>query len=152
MITRLLERLRALTEAPETDDTPLVPVAAAALLIEVAWADHDISDEELAAIRGALMSQFGLSEPAATEIVEQSRAEHDESVGVYEFTRALVDAFDEGRRFELVTDLWRIAYSDAGLDHFEEHSIRKISELLYVSHARFIEAKRIARDEAEREN
>jgi len=92
------------------------------------------------------MTQFGLTESSATEIVERSRAEHDESVGVHEFTRALVESFDERQRFELVTHLWRIAFSDAGLDHFEEHTIRKISELLYVSHARFIEAKRLARD------
>ena len=92
------------------------------------------------------MTQFDLTETVAMEIVEQSRAEHDDSVGVHAFTRALVEALDESQRFELVTDLWRIAYSDADLDRFEEHTIRKISELLYVSHARFIEAKRLARD------
>lgn len=146
MISRLLDRLRSLAEAPGSDEAPLLPAAAAALLIEVAWADHEISEDELSAIQRALMTQFDLTETAAMEIVERSRAEHDESVGVHAFTRALVEALDESQRFELVTDLWRIAYSDADLDRFEEHTIRKISELLYVSHARFIEAKRLARD------
>jgi uncharacterized tellurite resistance protein B-like protein len=41
--------------------------------------------------------------------------------------------------------LWRLALSDAELDRFEEHTIRKIAELLYVSHVRFIEAKQRAR-------
>ena len=146
MISRLLDRLRSLAEVPGSDEAPLLPAAAAALLIEVAWADHDISEDELSAIQRALMTQFNLTETAAMEIVEQSRAAHDDSVGVHAFTRALVEALDESQRFELVTDLWRIAYSDADLDRFEEHTIRKISELLYVSHARFIEAKRLARD------
>jgi uncharacterized tellurite resistance protein B-like protein len=146
MIGKLLDRLRGLGEASAQPDDRLLAVSAATLLLEVAWADHDISDEEIASIESALASQFQLSETEVRSIVEDSRAEHDESVGVHAFTRALVEAFDEQQRFDLLTHLWRIAYSDATLDRFEEHTIRRISELLYVSHARFIEAKRLARD------
>jgi uncharacterized tellurite resistance protein B-like protein len=146
MLTKLLDRLRGLAETPDDDREQLLPIAAATLLLEVAWADHDISEDEIAVIEKALTSQFQLSADAVADIVAQSRAEHDEAVGVHEFTRTLVDAFDEQRRFELLTHLWRIAYSDASLDRFEEHTIRRISELLYVSHTRFIEAKRLARD------
>ena len=146
MISRLLDRLRGQTGTPEEADPDLPALAAAVLLLEVAWADHDISEAELDAIRAALRTQFELSDDAIDEIVADSKARHAESVGVQDFTRALVDAFDEQRRFELITDLWKLAYSDAVLDRFEEHTIRRISELLYVSHARFIEAKLLARD------
>ena len=67
-------------------------------------------------------------------------------MGLHAFTRTLVETWDERQRFELLIDLWRLAYSDSQIDRFEEHTIRRIAELLYVSHSRFIEAKQIARD------
>jgi len=149
VLSSILDRIRGKTEeAPEQRDH-LLALAAGALLIEVAWADHDIATGEMAVIRSALSDQFELSKAEVDEIIRESRDQHDESVGLYAFTRTLVEAWDEQRRFELLVSLWRLAYSDANLDRFEEHTIRKISELLYVSHARFIEAKRTARDAAE---
>jgi uncharacterized tellurite resistance protein B-like protein len=148
MISKLLERLRGQSDEPASVDEHLIALSAAALLLEVAWADHDISDAELDSIRQALTGQFGLSRKEADEIIAESRDQHEDSVGMHAFTRTLVEAFDEQQRFELLTHLWRLAYSDTTLDRFEEHTIRRISELLYVSHARFIEAKRLARGEA----
>jgi uncharacterized tellurite resistance protein B-like protein len=144
MLNALLEKIRNRGDAPEVEER-LVPLAAATLLIEVAWADHDIADEELRIVQQALANQFDLTEPEITELIEESRNAHEESVGLYAFTRTLVDAWDEPQRYELVVLLWRLAFADQRLDRFEEHMIRKIAELLYVSHARFIEAKRAAR-------
>ena len=146
MISRLLERLRGWREE-EGADEHLIALSAATLLLEVASADHDVADAELDTIRRALICQFGLDEDEADGIITESREHHEDSVGMHAFTRTLVEAFDEQQRFELLTHLWRLAYSDMTIDRFEEHTIRKISDLLYVSHARFIEAKRLARDE-----
>lgn len=144
MFATLLDRIRGREDG--TSDPRLVPLAAATLLIEVAWADHDISEVELGVVRSALTSQFDLDDSEIEEILRESRSAHDESVGLYAFTRTLVEAWDESRRFELLVQLWRLALTDANLDRFEEHTIRKIAELLYVSHARFIEAKQRARE------
>jgi len=143
MLATLLDRLLGREE--EKADSRLVPLAAATLLIEVAWADQNITDAELDIVRSALTSQFDLSREEVEDIVRESRSAQDESVGLYAFTRTLVEAWDEAQRFELLVQLWRLALSDAQLDRFEEHTIRKIAELLYVSHARFIEAKQRAR-------
>lgn len=143
MLAALLDRILGRVEA-EPDDR-LVPLAAATLLIEVAWADHHISEAELGTVRSALTHQFDLTDAEVDEIIRESRSAHDESVGLQAFTRTLVEAWDEERRFDLVVHLWRLALQDAELHRFEEHTIRKIAELLYLSHARFIEAKRRAR-------
>jgi uncharacterized tellurite resistance protein B-like protein len=37
--------------------------------------------------------------------------------------------------------MWRIAFSDKRLDKYEDHLIRKVSELIYVSHSDFIKTK-----------
>ena len=44
-----------------------------------------------------------------------------------------------------IPQMWRLALADNHPDQFEEHMIRKISDLLYVDHGRFIEAKQRAR-------
>ena len=144
MLRSLLDKLRDSPNLP-TEEDRLVPLAAATLLIEVAWADHDIADEELEMVKLALESQFDLSAEEVAQLIEESRGAHEDSVGLYSFTRTLVEAWDEPRRFELIVMLWRLALADEKIDRFEEHMIRKIAELLYVSHARFIEAKQRAR-------
>jgi len=145
MLSNLLERIRRFGEEGEPAPDRVVPLAAATLLIEVAWADHDIAELEIDVVRDALAAHFELSPDEIDQIIVESRAQHDESVGLYGFTRTLVEAWEEQQRFELLVHLWRLAFADARLDRFEEHTIRRIAELLYVSHSRFIEAKRKAR-------
>jgi uncharacterized tellurite resistance protein B-like protein len=73
--------------------------------------------------------------------VEESRREHEQSVGLYSYTRTINAAWSEEQKFALVTALWRLAMANDELHRYEEHTIRKIAELLYLSHERFIEAK-----------
>ena len=42
--------------------------------------------------------------------------------------------------------MWKIAYADGNIDKFEEHIIRKVSNLIYVSHSDFIKAKISAKE------
>lgn len=144
MLGRLLDKLKA-PESAEESPEHLLALAAAALLLEVAWADHDIAEDELALIEAQLHSQFGLTETEVRSLVEESRQAHQDSVGVYGYTRTINEAFDEAQKFALVTALWRLALADDALHRYEEHTIRKIAELLYLSHSRFIEAKLTAK-------
>jgi uncharacterized tellurite resistance protein B-like protein len=64
---------------------------------------------------------------------------------LYRFTRTLNDGWDEPSKYQLVVRLWELALVDNDLDTFEEHTIRKIAELLYLSHDRFIQAKLTAK-------
>lgn len=147
MLSRLLRALEQ--KGPEEDKASLLPLSAAALLLEVAWADHDIAEDELYLIERQLKQTFGLPDEDVAELVAESKRAHDESVGLYGYTRTINEHWDEPRKFELITTLWRLALSDDELHRYEEHTIRKIAELLYVSHARFIEAKLKAKRDAE---
>jgi uncharacterized tellurite resistance protein B-like protein len=139
MLLKLLNRLKE--PASDADPARLVTLAAAALLLEVSWADHDISEAELANIGAALQNTFGLTEADTTELLAQSRRDHQESVGVFGYTRAINESWEEPAKFDLLVALWRLALSDDDLNRREEQVIRKIADLLYLSHARFIEAK-----------
>ena len=143
----MLGRLLAKLQAPlrEDEQQPSVELAAAVLLFEVAWADHDISDVELQTVREALIREFGIDAATVDELVAESRSQHEDSVGVHRFTRAIVEAWTSEQRFQLIVQLWRLAFCDARVDKYEDAAIRKIAELLYVSHREFISAKRTAR-------
>ena len=139
MLARLLERI----QTPATDDSPqtTVELAAAVLLVEVAWADHHVADAELRAIERSLKAVLQISGEDLRTLIDESRKAQRESVGLHRFTRAIVDAWSAEQRFELLVQLWRLAYCDAGLDKYEEATVRKIADLLYVDHPRFIAAK-----------
>ena len=64
-----------------------------------------------------------------------------ESTSLYNYTREVNDSFTYDKKLVLIDNLWTIAYADGNLDKFEEHLIRKISDLLYVSHSDFIDIK-----------
>jgi uncharacterized tellurite resistance protein B-like protein len=142
MYERLKQLFTAFTSEPEqVDDSTAVPLAATMLLLEVAWADHEITGEELVLIRGVVMKLFSLPESLIDDVVAKAHADHQHETSLYPFTRVLNDALSLDEKVELVTELWQLAYADAIADKYEEYRIRYIADLLHVPHSEFIAAK-----------
>ena len=116
-------------------------LAAAALLVEMTRADDHVQAVEEASVIDAVRDAFGLDEAQAAALHERAVDRADEAVSLYEFTRLLNDRLDDARKQHLVELLWRVAAADGDIDRYEEHLVRKIADLLYVPHARFIQAK-----------
>lgn len=135
-----------LSDAPEEERSELeVSLAAGVLMFEVAAADHHIGDEELARMRHALATLFSLSDERIDALLARSEALHKDAVGVHEFTREINDEFDEQQKYDIVLQLWRIAMADERVQAIEEHVIRRIADLIYLPHRKFIQAKQAAR-------
>ena len=145
MFSRLLDFFRNEEESELQIDPPL---AAAILMFEVVWADHEVSDAEVAAMTDLLAKQFALDEHRVAEIVAESRSSHEESVGVFPFTRVVNDNLSEEQKYEIIRSMWTIALVDNELDALEEHTIRRVADLIYLPHARFIAAKKAAQNSA----
>ena len=45
----------------------------------------------------------------------------------------------------MLTAMWRVAFADGDLDKYEEHLIRRTTELLRLDHSDFIRAKQAGR-------
>jgi len=82
----------------------------------------------------------------ARRLIDDARERLQHNVGVQSYTRHLNEALEESEKFDVIIALWRIAHASNGVDRFEEHTIRRIADLLYLSHDRFIEAKMLARE------
>ena len=129
----------------EMDEGARLRPALAALRFEVIWAEHQSDEREREALKRGLTKGFG-NDPAQVEaLVEQAHAHIKEATSIYPLTRLVMERSSEEERRELVTQLWQVALADDVLDKYEEHTIRKIADLLYLSHADFIAAKREAR-------
>ena len=135
--TYLFKASSAPTEENELD----VPLAAATLMMEVSWADHTISDEEMEISAKKLSEIFSLDDHQAHALLEEGKILMNESVGLQQFTTLLNENLAADQKFSIVLALWEVARDNDSVDALEEHQIRNISELLYVPHSKFIEAK-----------
>ena len=125
-----------------------VEFAAAVLMAEISRADSSIDEEERKVIDDALLNHFKLEADEAKEILEAAESEVDHSVSLHEFTRLITDNLDMEARIKIVELLWQVAFADAVLDKYEEYFIRKIADLLYISHKDYIRTKHLASGQA----
>jgi uncharacterized tellurite resistance protein B-like protein len=116
-------------------------VATAALLFAVARADEVQDAREENAMRAALRRTQGLTDEELEELLVQAAQELADASSDYPFTRLINDTFSDEEKSNLIREMWRVAYADEDLHKYEEHLIRKIAVLIYVTHSEFIRAK-----------
>ena len=145
LLSKFKELLGQLQASDDSDDSvSLRQLASAALLLEVSRADFDASESERISVHQHLQQAFGLSEAAIVALTEEADKRVDESTSLYEFTRIINDECGPAERVALIEQMWRVAYADGELCRYEEHLIRRVAELIYVSHGDFIRTKHAA--------
>ena len=133
---------QALSAPEQRDDQSLtLELASAALLCEVMRADYDQSDVERAALKQMLMARYRLDEQDVSQLMALAEAEVDDAVDHYQFVSLIKQHYGYDQRLELVNLMWQLAWADGSLDPLEEHRIRRLADLLYVSHSDFIRSK-----------
>ena len=113
----------------------------ASLLIEVINSDNKFDDRERDKLLEILSSKLDIHKEELDNFTELAQKKSEDSTSLYEFTREINDQYEYEEKVSLITDLWGIAYSDGKLDKYEDYVIRKIADLIYVSHADFIKSK-----------
>ena len=113
-------------------------VATALLLIEVARSDYaeDLAEDEV--LLRSLKQFFALDDAAAALVLEEARSTADRAVELQQFTRRLHEQLSVAEKHRVVEMLWQVALADSRLDKHEDHLVRRIAELLYVSHSDLI--------------
>ena len=145
MIGKIIELFSASQAEPEGATNNARQLASAALLIEVAKADADFSDGERAALLKLLRNTFDLDDEGLAALESLAAERSSDAVSLHEFTRVIVDACEPEERCQLVGLMWQVAFSDDHLDKYEEHLIRKVADLLYVSHSDLMRMKHQAK-------
>ena len=118
-----------------------ITLVCAALLIEIALADKILEETELETLKKVLIRDFSVSESDIDEMITLAKDNVADATSLYEFTREINDNFEYENKCKLIESMWRIAFADGNVDKYEEHIIRKVSNLVYVSHNDFINSK-----------
>ncbi len=118
-----------------------IHLACATLMIELCKADLSIDDTEIKKVSSILQSKFDLPEDTLEELFDLAQQEADDATSLYQFTSLINEAYEYPAKIALIQNMWEVAFADGNLDRYEEHLIRKVAELLYVSHSDFIKTK-----------
>jgi len=129
-----------ITEAADNTEHQL-KLASAALLIEMMQQDGDVHEKERQAVKSVLAQKFQLTESELHELYELAEQEAHQATDFHQFTRLIAEHYSLPEKIKLVELLWQVAYADGHLDKYEEHMVRRIADLIYVSHADFMQAK-----------
>ena len=66
---------------------------------------------------------------------------NNEMISLYEWTSIINEHYEYPDRIKVIKSLWAVAHADNTIDKYEDYTIRKIADLLYVRHEDFIIAK-----------
>ncbi|MBC7983124.1 MAG: TerB family tellurite resistance protein [Candidatus Obscuribacterales bacterium] len=133
---------------PKDAETHRARLAAAALLVEVVHSDYEISAAERQAVLSGITRKFDLSQTEADELIALAEEQAKLATDLHQFTSQINRQFDAQQKLRLIEELWHVAYADGALHHHEEHLIRKVADLIHVSHSAFIAAKHRAKNSA----
>ncbi len=113
----------------------------ASLLVEIARSDHQLEPVEIESIVTALQRSSTLPDEEIKTLVDTAIAEADNAVSLHEHVRLINEQFEQEQKVVLIEQMWRVAAADGDIDHYEDYTIRKLSDLLHVRHSAFIQAK-----------
>lgn len=136
-------------EESAADQAHRLQMATAVLLAEMSRMDPAGEAVEQEAIRRALTKRFDLRAEETEALLELARETAQETTSYYRFTALINDQFTLPEKVQLVEMLWRVAFADGVLDKHEEYLVRKVAELIHVSHQDFIAAKLRAQETGE---
>ena len=125
----------------EEDSVGLVPLAVAALLFEICRSDDNLSKEEMEVVAHSVEKVCDVPGEQVTLLLAEANSAVENAVSLYDFTSVLNEKMTSDQKYEVLVLMWRVAYADGRLDHYEEYFIRKIAELLHLSQSQFIKAK-----------
>ena len=124
-------------------------LATAALLVELANADQQMDDSEKQVLLRILETKLELDKATLQNLWELAHAEHREATSLFQFTSLVNASYGYKEKVQLLHHMWEVAFADGRVDRYEEHLIRKVADLLYLTHGDFIRTKLAARPSAE---
>jgi len=128
----------AVSEAESSDRTQL---AACVVLLEAAHADYECTGEELDHVVKTLQAEFGVSKDYVQELLDLAHQERSKAVDLWQFTNQINQEFSKEEKKKVLDGVWRIIYADGELEKHEDLFVRKLTNLLRLSHKDMIDAK-----------
>jgi uncharacterized tellurite resistance protein B-like protein len=120
-------------------------IATSVLFLELAYADFTVTDDEEKNIYTNLQKFFSLPQSEVEEILNIAKEKRNKRNDIWIFSNQIKQNFSRERKIIIVELLWQLVYSDGYMDKYEEALMRKISNLLGLTHGEMIQAKNKAK-------
>lgn len=137
----LFGNVQAAVSSSASESQHLLQLATAVLLIEIMQSDSGASDVENALVERLLRERFDLSEDELEQLMLLAHSRQEAAHDLHAFTSQLHAAFDASDKHRILEMFWQVAYADGRLNDHEHHLMRKLGDLLHISHAAFIGTK-----------
>ena len=118
-----------------------IQLATAALLVETARIDSAATDAERNAVLRAVHEKFELPADEAAALIDLAEAEVRQATDYFQFTSLVNRHFTPEQKLRVIELMWRVAFADEELSAHENHLMRKIGDLLHITHGDYIAAK-----------
>ena len=133
----------------DSDREHTLKLATALLLVEVARADYHEDVAEDRVIVELLKQHLDLNDAEIDLLIAEAKEQADHSASLQAFTRQLHGELSLDEKHLIIEMLWRVALADQRLDKHEDHLVRKIAGLLYISHGDLIRIRNSINDGAQ---
>lgn len=148
MLKKLHDILRdfadSLVPSPETlarRELAAVQQACCQLLWEVARLEAVNAEQKRDVVASVMREEFGMPEAELAAAIDAAARPENRLTSYFDPVKLINAHFDAPRKAGFIEQLWRVAMVDGDIDMYEDHLVRKLADLLYVSHNDFILAK-----------
>jgi len=143
MLTKLNNFLSSLSVSTTADTRPelTLQLATAVLLIEVMQSDAESTDVEQATILRILKDRFQLSDVQVTQLSELGLRTVKAANDFHQFTSLINHELERTDKVRIIEYMWQVAYADRQISAHENHLMRRLADLLHISHGDYVAAK-----------
>lgn len=147
MLNKLSDFLSTVISPSSAESRPehTLQLATAVLLIEVMRSDADSTDEEQATILNILKDRFQLPDAEVAQLSELGHRTAMAANDLHQFTSLINRELELSEKVRIIEYMWQVAYADRQISAHENHLMRRIVDLLHISHGDNVAAKARAR-------
>ena len=116
------------------------------LMIEAAFTDGEIDENELNNIKSSLVNVFEEDLNEVNHILNEALKNKNNSKSLYYYTSYINKNFTDEKKLLLIEVLWEIVLSDGEVHDYESNLIRRLAGLLYISDVNSGNARKRALD------
>ncbi len=129
-------------DADDTRNRADIRLAACALLLELAYADDEFTEDERLHLEAAMRRHYGLGQDEAARLIELAEQQRAEAVDLWQFTHLIAESYTLGQKMVLAEIMWGLVYADGHLAGREDYLMRRISNLLRIEPGYLSEARK----------
>lgn len=137
---QIIEQL-GLSEQQIKPDQDNLELAVACLLIEMCQADSQTDDVELNIVARELQQHYKLDSNIVDELIHQALLRNNKDTSFHPYVNIVNEQATVEEKTKILLQMWQVAYADNKLDKYEEHYMRRLSELLRLPHRVLIQTK-----------